>query len=101
MARLNCWQYKKCGRGPNGEKIAELGLCPAAIETKLNGVNYGDNGGRACWALIGTNCNKTPQTNFALHLAECAKCDFYQQVYEEEDWNYQNAKAILKKLNTA
>lgn len=101
MVRLNCWQFKKCGRGPGGDKVAELGLCPAATETKLDGVNYGDKAGRACWALVGTNCHKNQPINFALHLSECSKCDFYQLVYEQEDWNYHDAKAILKKLNTA
>ena len=98
MRQLNCWEYKKCGREPGGEKADELGVCPAATETRLNNVNYGKNGGRACWGVSGTSCNGKTYTNFALRLSACAKCDFYQLVSEEEDWNYQDAKAIMKKL---
>ena len=101
MQRYNCWEYKKCGREPGGTEAEELGVCPAATERKLDNVNYGKNGGRACWALIGTGCNGKKHSIFALHLAECAKCEFYQRVNEEEDWNYVDAKAILKKLSTA
>jgi len=27
--KLNCWEFKKCGRQPGGPKVAELGVCPA------------------------------------------------------------------------
>lgn len=98
MQRYNCWEVKKCGREPGGTKAEELGVCPAATEAKLDNVNYGKNGGRACWGISGTACNGKLHTVLALRLAECAKCDFYQRVYEEEDWNYVDAKAIIKKL---
>lgn len=100
MYKYNCWEYKKCGREPGGCKSEELGICPAATEKKLDNVNFGKNGGRACWGLTGTGCNGKTNVVLALHLAECSKCDFYQHVYEEEDWRYVNAKAILKKLNS-
>jgi hypothetical protein len=47
--KMNCWQVKKCGREPGGGNEAQLGVCPAATETALQGVNGGKNGGRACW----------------------------------------------------
>ena len=56
MAKQNCWEFKSCGRQPGGAKTAELGLCPAATEPRLNGVNSGRNGGRSCWAMTGTLC---------------------------------------------
>jgi hypothetical protein len=51
MNKQNCWEYKKCGREPNGLKALELGICPASTEKKIDKVNSGKNGGRACWAL--------------------------------------------------
>jgi hypothetical protein len=47
MGRTNCWQFKNCGREPGGKKASELGICPAASETRLNTINSGKNGGRA------------------------------------------------------
>jgi len=34
MASVNCWEFKKCGREPNGLKAIELGICPASIESR-------------------------------------------------------------------
>jgi len=45
MAKLNCWEDLKCGREAAGNKISELGVCPAATETSCNGMNNGKNGG--------------------------------------------------------
>lgn len=30
MAKLNCWEFKKCGRETGGLKIKEMGVCPDA-----------------------------------------------------------------------
>ena len=97
MRKLNCWEYKKCGKEPGGKNAETCGVCPAATETKLDNVNYGTNGGRACWGVSGTLCDQKKHLSFALHVTECTKCDFYNLV-NEEDWNYYNTKAILKKL---
>ncbi|HMK98157.1 MAG TPA: hypothetical protein VK425_11465 [Acidimicrobiales bacterium] len=84
MAKLNCWQFKKCGREPGGSKVGELGICPSAVEVRLNGVNGGQNGGRACWALTGTLCGGQVQGTFAAKLTNCLKCEFYTSVATEE-----------------
>ncbi|MFH0967406.1 MAG: hypothetical protein V1862_06965 [Methanobacteriota archaeon] len=34
-----------------GEKVKELEVCLAAVETHTNGENNGSNGGRVCWAI--------------------------------------------------
>ncbi len=52
MAKLNCWEYKKCGRQPGGSKVAELGVCPAASEIRTNGINDGKNGGELAGPLL-------------------------------------------------
>jgi hypothetical protein len=56
MALLNCWEFKKCGREPGGEKADELGVCPAAVDDKYEGFNRGEKCGRACWLVQGTLC---------------------------------------------
>ena len=96
--KQNCWEYKKCGREPNGLKAAELGVCPAAIETRTDGINSGKNGGRSCWALTGTLCGGVVQGSFAAKLGNCLKCEFYQTVGMEEGTNHQSARDILKHL---
>jgi hypothetical protein len=84
MAKQNCWEVKQCGRQPQGAKVNELGVCPAAVEKRLNGVNEGVNGGRACWAIAGTLCGGEVQGTFALKLGNCMTCEFYRQVHLEE-----------------
>jgi hypothetical protein len=84
MTKLNCWEYKKCGRQVGGEKAKELGVCPATTETKTRGVNGGNFAGRCCWAVTGTLCGGKVQGSFATKLANCLKCDFYGLVTKEE-----------------
>jgi hypothetical protein len=82
-----------------GGNEAQLGVCPAATETALQGVNGGKNGGRACWALAGTLCGGKVQGSFAKKMTNCLKCDFYQQVAAEEGPNHESAKDILAKIS--
>lgn len=86
--KLNCWEYKNCGREPGGAKVSELGVCPAAIDTPSNGLNGGSNAGRICWALAGTLCGGQVQGTFAQKRRSCVQCDFYQKVKEEEGKNF-------------
>ena len=96
--KQNCWEFKKCGREAGGSKSSELGVCPAATETRLNGTNSGTNGGRACWALAGTLCGGKVQGSFANKVGNCMKCEFYQLVGQEEGANQEGAGEILAKL---
>jgi hypothetical protein len=98
MAKLNCWEFKRCGRQPGGAKAAELGVCPAATETRVNGLNDGKNAGRACWAVAGTLCGGTVQGAYAMKLANCLQCEFYQLVGEQQGPDHESAKAILARL---
>ena len=36
----------KCGREPEGERVYELGICPASTDKTLNGKNGGAAAGR-------------------------------------------------------
>lgn len=96
--RINCWEFTGCGRNPGGERVADLGLCPASTETRLQGVNHGDQGGRACWALTGTLCGNRVQGTFACKLGDCQQCAFFQQVRKDEGEEYTGTKAILRQL---
>ena len=62
---VNCWEFKNCGRQPGGPRAAELGVCPASSNVKVNGTNQGRNGGRICWAVAGTLCDGKVQGSFA------------------------------------
>lgn len=84
MKKKNCWEIKQCGREPDGKKSSELGICPAALEQKLNGVHAGRNAGRSCWVVAGTFCDGKPQGLFAKKFASCEQCEVYQQVRKEE-----------------
>lgn len=98
MAKLNCWEFKKCGRAPGGPKVDELGVCPAAIETKTDGVHGGKNGGRACWVIAGALCSGQVQGTFAMKERACFECDFYRLVQDEEGNEVVLSGKILKML---
>ena len=99
MSKKNCWEHFKCGRHPGGNKVAELGVCPAAKETKLHGLNHGINGGRSCWAIAGTLCKGKTQGSYAQKLGDCLRCEFYASVRQDQGGNLVTTKDILKKLN--
>ncbi len=82
--RLNCWEVKKCGRVSGGEKVHELGVCPATSDTSSDGLNGGKNAGRICWAVVGTFCGGKVQGSFAQKEVTCMVCEFYKRVQEEE-----------------
>ena len=98
MPKLNCWEFKKCGREPGGVKVAELGVCSAPVEVRTHGTNSGQNGGRACWAITGTLCGGQVQGTFAMKLENCISCEFYRLVATEEGPNHESARDILTKL---
>lgn len=84
MAKLNCWEFKKCGREPGGVNNKEMGVCPATTEASCTGHNGGKNAGRMCWAVAGTFCGGQVQGAFAKKTASCMSCDFFKAVKQEE-----------------
>jgi hypothetical protein len=98
MTKTNCWEFKKCGREPGGSKSGELGVCPAAIETRTDGINNGKNGGRACWAISGTLCGGKIQGTHAMKVGNCLNCDFYQIIQKEERPDFKTTSHILKRI---
>jgi hypothetical protein len=96
--KKNCWEHKSCGREPGGPREKELGPCPAALEKKLHGVHGGVNGGRACWAVAGTQCGGAVQGTFAKSLMDCLECDFFKAVSGEEGRGLIQPLALLNML---
>ena len=91
----NCWEFKKCGREPGGLKASELGVCTAATEFRVNSINGGKNGGRACWVIAGTLCGGKVQGSYAQKLSNCMACDFYQVVRSEQGKDLKSATQLL------
>ncbi len=85
MKKMNCWEYKKCGRQPGGSKVAELGVCPAAVNTALDGAHGGEHAGRACWVVAGSLCGGKIQGTYAAKLLNCWRCEFMNKVKQEEE----------------
>ena len=97
--KLNCWEYMKCGREASGSKIKELGICPAAITKDANGINGGNCGGRACWAIAGTFCGGKVQGTIAIKIHDCSKCEFLKMVMNEEGDNLIRTTEIINRLS--
>ena len=89
--RPNCWEVKLCGRQPSGEKVGELGICPATTDKSCDGINEGRNGGRICWAISGTFCGGKIQGTYAQKQSSCLACDFMQSVKKD---GYSNSPAF-------
>lgn len=97
--KKNCWEVKNCGREPNGTKEKEFGVCSAAINSRLDGIHSGKNGGRTCWVIAGTLCGGKVQGIFAAKQQNCLKCDFYRTVHQEEGSNFKLSGSLLEQLH--
>jgi hypothetical protein len=95
--KLNCWEVKQCGREPGG-KSKDLGVCPASVEKRLDGMHGGINAGRACWMVAGTLCFGKVQGTFAGKYDTCKRCDFFNLVKQEEGAEYLTSLFLLCKL---
>jgi hypothetical protein len=78
--RQNCWEYMNCGREPGGDKTAEFGICRVASAKHLNETNSGLNGGRVCFAIVGSFCEGEIQGTFAKKFSSCRDCEFYKLI---------------------
>ncbi len=98
--KLNCWEYKKCGREQGGKNFAELGVCPAALDTSFDGINRGKNGGRVCWAIAGTFCEGEIQGAFADKRDSCVNCEFFKKVNSEDEGDGTPTKLLQYLVDT-
>lgn len=76
----------------------EFGVCPATTEKSMDGIHRGDNAGRACWVIAGTYCGGKLQGTYAKKIGNCAHCDFFKLILEEEKTNIADAIDLLKVL---
>jgi hypothetical protein len=98
MKKLNCWEFKQCGREAGGAQAREFGVCPATKEQRLDGVHGGSQAGRSCWVLAGTLCGGQVQGTFAQKYRNCEICDFYKTVKREEFTRFQLSATLLARL---
>jgi len=84
MQRLNCWEFRRCGRELGGDREKDLGICPASTYLPLDGVHEGIASGRACWVVAGTMCSDKVSGTFAHKIGDCRECEFYELVRTEE-----------------
>ncbi|MDF1544676.1 MAG: hypothetical protein P1R58_06190 [bacterium] len=79
--KLNCWEYKNCGREAGGLMADALGECPVSRAMKFDGLNGGKAAGRACWMVPNSACrlNRGRQ-----RIPACHNCEFYKRVVREE-----------------
>lgn len=89
MAKMNCWEYKQCGRQLDGPRAKEPGVCPAAVNFTNAGKNDGTAAGRICWSVAGTLCGGRIQGTTAEKVVDCTKCDFFNMVMSEEGATFQ------------
>ncbi len=85
--KINCWEFKNCGRQPDGDKAKELGVCPVTISKDLGGAHGGQNAGRACWVVAGSLCGGKIQGTYAQKLNNYWRCEFMNRVKQEEEPN--------------
>jgi len=96
VTRSNCWEILGCGREPGGNRVADLGVCPAATESRVDGINHGRNGGRSCWAIPGTGCATVVFGGGK--FTQCLECPFFQRVELEEGRHFQVMRSIVERL---
>jgi hypothetical protein len=96
MKKLNCWEVLDCGREPGGRNTEEMGVCPTAVETSLDGVHGGVNAGRACWIVGGLTCTSGNPGEFSSRTHDCAVCRFRATVNEDHNWQLKDDDVLVK-----
>ena len=96
--RKNCWEFSGCCKEAHGRFSTMLGVCPAALESRLDGIHGGRNGGRACWVVSGTHCHGSVQESAGQKKKTCSQCGFYQAVKWEEAVAFIDSDELLLKL---
>ena len=80
--KLNCWEFKNCGREPGGALADQLGVCPTALELRRDGDNGGIAAGRVCWTVPLEK--HSGQSLKCCSDKACLTCVFYKRVQFEE-----------------
>lgn len=96
--KMNCWDVMKCSMTGEGIRGRFRDVCPARLETRLDGIHGGMNGGRACWTVSNTLCGSLRQAPAAQCIWKCADCRFFRQVHDEEPRDVIVVDAYLNSL---
>ena len=80
--KLNCWEFKNCGRESGGLLADIMGTCPVALAGKYDGEKGGQAAGRVCWKVPGA-CLRCEGT-LSGYGKPCHECAFYNRVQFEE-----------------
>lgn len=96
--KLNCWEFMKCGRGPEDRRGKNMEPCPAVQDKRLDLVHGGRRSGRACWVVAGTFCGSSIQGTFAQKNIACKRCDFYKKVHAQEGDTIESNRSLLNRL---
>ncbi len=100
MERRNCWEVFQCGFEPGGKR-SDSHVCPAATEQRLDGINGGKNGGRACWAVSKTLCGHgNIYGDLNKKFSECLQCEFFEMVLDEEGREFAPLREIVMRLKS-
>lgn len=96
---MNCWEFKKCGKNIDPEKVNPADSCPALSDVSSSGINGGSCGGRICWAVKGSfSDNKALDADD--ELESCINCEFFNLVKEEEGDSFTLLKHRLFKRDS-
>lgn len=82
--KQNCWEFMKCGRGPDDQREEGKETCPVAAATEADGLAGGVNGGRLCWVVADTCCRHLIKCSDTHHESSCFSCEFRYKVQVEE-----------------
>jgi hypothetical protein len=96
--KMNCWEFKKCGRTPYEGPIDEKKICPVSVDVRLEGIHGGKNAGRACWVVAGSMCDGKLQGSTSQKFGDCFKCSFYKALRQEEKEHYSDTLYLLDRL---
>ncbi len=96
--RKNCWEFTGCRNETHGGFANVLGVCPAALESRLDGIHGGRNGGRSCWVVSGTHCHGNVGKSYEQKMKTCSQCGFYRSVKWEESVSFIQSDDLLLKL---
>jgi conjugal transfer pilus assembly protein TrbC len=84
VAKINCWEFKKCNR--TAERVLPgVRPCPVVTAAEYDGVHDGVMAGRACWVVAGSMCGGKTQGEFAAKFDNCKTCGFFRLVKEQEE----------------
>ncbi|MFW3145826.1 MAG: two-CW domain-containing protein [Thermoplasmatota archaeon] len=84
MMGENCWEIKRCGREPGGERASDLGICPASRNSELDCMNSGECAGRACWRIKEPIMGGTLLPHWSDPDRDCLVCPVLVKVRNEE-----------------